>query len=79
MLLSDEGVAVAGEICSLILSGLVIQMRWEENYGDKQGGQVLGQFAKALQTIRQGEWWLCCLLFLCKVLLGFRRWLVDIG
>jgi hypothetical protein len=54
-MLHEEGLAVAGEICSLILSGLAIQLRWEENYGDKQGGQVLGQFATALQTIRQGE------------------------
>jgi hypothetical protein len=42
-------------IAVLLLGGLAIQLTWEENYGDKQGGQVLGQFAKALQTIRQGE------------------------
>jgi hypothetical protein len=48
----------------LLLGGLAIQLKWEENYSDKQGGQVLRQFAKALQTIRQGErgcdaGWLC--------------------
>lgn len=46
----DAAVAV------LLLGGLAVQLTWEENYGDKQGGQMLGQFAKALHTIRQGEW-----------------------
>ncbi|WIA21261.1 hypothetical protein OEZ85_000496 [Tetradesmus obliquus] len=40
-------------IAVLLLGGLAIQVTWEENYGDKGGGQVLGQFQKALQTIRQ--------------------------
>ncbi|KAF6258525.1 hypothetical protein COO60DRAFT_1691963 [Scenedesmus sp. NREL 46B-D3] len=43
----DAAVAV------LLLGGLAVQLTWEENYGDKQGGQMLGQFAKALHTIRQ--------------------------
>jgi hypothetical protein len=42
---------------SLLLAGQAIQLTRQESYGDKQGRQVLGQDAEALQTIRQGGWW----------------------
>lgn len=42
-------------IVVLLVGGVLIHISWEENFGERGAGAMLGQFKQAMQTIQQGR------------------------
>lgn len=43
-------------IVVLVVGGVMIQLTWEENFGERGTGAVMGQFHQAMKIISQGRW-----------------------
>eukprot|EP00878_Enallax_costatus_P027571 GHUV01029702.1.p1 GENE.GHUV01029702.1~~GHUV01029702.1.p1 ORF type:complete len:268 (+),score=38.84 GHUV01029702.1:1126-1929(+) len=49
----------------LVVGGVMIQLTWEENFGERGAGAMVGQFKKAIITIHQGKLGSISLLIIC--------------